>query len=271
MNEAVLSFSFAGLLCQIITDDEHLSQFLKKKYRLFLLKKDKLQKNSLKFYLTSKSKKTPKTKIECVIPSLKGKIYITDLRDLTRRFRTFNGILQSAFGTYLLFNKGFLLHASAFLINNKAHIFSGKIGVGKSTIIKLHPHRLPLNDDAAIVRKIGNQFWAYASPFYEKGRTPKSEGKYKIKGVYFIKQGNQNRLNRLKDEKAILIKLLANTYCLWIDSLESSGERPSLLDLMSGIHLQFRRKFPFYELDFSKEKNFFDKLLLQERNLKKDG
>lgn len=87
-------------------------------------------------------------------------------------------------------NSGFMLHASACLVGGKAHIFIGKEGAGKSTILKLLRSKFPpLCDDQAIIRKLKNRYVFYQNPYLEK--TPeisKSPLSIPIGGIYLLQK-----------------------------------------------------------------------------------
>ncbi|MBU49577.1 MAG: hypothetical protein CL920_12850 [Deltaproteobacteria bacterium] len=67
----------------------------------------------------------------------------------------------------LLRHDGLLLHASGVVSDNKAFIFAGASGAGKSTAAKNSPHAQLLSDELVILRpnKRGT-FQAYGTPFY---------------------------------------------------------------------------------------------------------
>lgn len=128
---------------------------------------------------------------------------------ITQFFMTLSNLL-----TALLYqNHGIILHASACLINGKAHVFMGTHGAGKSTIVRLLRKKFtPLADDLIFIRKLGSNYAMYQTPNIEK--TPwiyKKNSPYSIGGIYLLKQTKityKHRLDSPKAAKYILSNML---------------------------------------------------------------
>jgi hypothetical protein len=81
----------------------------------------------------------------------------------------FSLIIKDVFIDLFTRCNGLILHASASCIQDKAVIFTGKSGIGKTTIMKhLSNNYKPLGDDSIIVRKIKGRYYCYQTPFVEK-------------------------------------------------------------------------------------------------------
>lgn len=106
-------------------------------------------------------------------------------------------------------NNGFFMHGSAVLYKNKALLFVGKSGAGKSTITKMLSTNMPkLADDIFIIRKIKNVYYFFQTPFFETNwnyfRTKKI---YLISNFFFLSQANNNHIKNEKDQHQIFSKL----------------------------------------------------------------
>lgn len=151
-------------------------------------------------------------------------------------------------------NSGFILHASANIINNKAVIFLGRSGAGKSTIARLLRDSYPIiADDNIIIRYIKGTYYVFQSPLLQK--FPRNEFKkpIEISKIYFLKKSNSCSSKVITDKSVIFKKMLEY---LWVekDTLSTSAK----------IMQQFNEHFAsFYLLRFpnNKEKviDFFGK------------
>lgn len=105
-------------------------------------------------------------------------------------FRQFNFLCKTILASFLLNHNGVILHASSIAYKNKAILFAGREGAGKSTIVKLIPEYPTLNDDFAIIRKIEKEYYLFSSPFYETNPFPKKKRIVLIDRIYFLRQSN---------------------------------------------------------------------------------
>ena len=124
----------------------------------------------------------------------------------------FSGALREV-TTYLL-NKhqsGFYFHCSAIHYSERAHIFTGTNGAGKSTIASLLGSKYPiLSDDAGIIKKINNQYYYFQSPLIEKNKKiKKTSKKYKIGSINFLRKFANFKLLRI-NEKTRIVNLIAS-------------------------------------------------------------
>ena len=82
----------------------------------------------------------------------------------------FQFILRNVIQILLTENNGFILHASACVIDGKASLFTGFSGAGKSTVIKLLKTKYPaLADDTVIIQKKGETFFSLPNTHCRKG------------------------------------------------------------------------------------------------------
>ena len=135
----------------------------------------------------------------------KNRIYITPNIDSFRFQMLIQNILYK-----LLSKSGFLLHASASRINGKVHLFLGKPGAGKSTVVNLLEGTFPaLTDDLSIIRKVKNKYFLYQHPFVEKNPIrDKTTEEYAIDNLFFIKKSRQFKIKSIHNKQIVLDKLI---------------------------------------------------------------
>ena len=92
------------------------------------------------------------------------------------------------------------IHSSCIVYKEKAVLFLGESGTGKSTHTRLWREHIPgatlLNDDSPMIRVEDGKVWAYGSPW--SGKTPcyKAE-RYELKGCVRLSQAPYNEIRKL--------------------------------------------------------------------------
>lgn len=121
------------------------------------------------------------------------------------------------YGRLTLFD-GLMLHASGVALEDRAYLFSGPCGRGKSTHTKLWQEAYPgnavvFNDDKPGIRYLDGKWFAYGTPWCGKDginvnmRTP-------LAGICFLKQDDHNEIRRLGAREALERLLPQTTYRL---------------------------------------------------------
>jgi len=90
---------------------------------------------------------------------------------------------------------GFLLHAASAIRNGKAFVFAGVSGAGKTTIASLAPPDATLlTDEISYIRKEGNRYIAFGTPFTgELGKSGENVSA-PIAALYLLEKGPQNHI-----------------------------------------------------------------------------
>ena len=92
------------------------------------------------------------------------------------------------------------IHSSCITYRDKAILFLGESGTGKSTHTRLWTKNITgarlLNDDSPILRYHDNKLWAYGSPWSGKTACYKNE-KYEVIASVRLSQGPVNRIRKL--------------------------------------------------------------------------
>jgi len=90
---------------------------------------------------------------------------------------------------------GFLLHASSAVRNGRAFLFSGLSEAGKTTMARLAPADAALlTDEASYVRKIGDSYKAYGTPFAGEFGEPGKNISAPIAALYFLEKAAVNQI-----------------------------------------------------------------------------
>ncbi len=168
--------------------------------------------------------------------------------------RQFQMILNKVMETLLKKKDGFILHASSNIVRDKAFIFTGKSGAGKSTVIKLLKDKFEaFGDDSVIIVREKKEYYAYQTTYIEKESWVKKQSqRYKIGKVYFLKKANEFNIRRCIDKKLVAKKLLEQLKHESVVSTET-GAKP----LMNFV-FNFDN---FYILGFKKEKSGLIKMI----------
>ncbi len=114
--------------------------------------------------------------------------------------RLFRFALWVAYGL-MTYKKGTIaIHSSCIVAGDKAVIFLGESGTGKSTHTRLWRENIPgavlLNDDSPMLRVIDGHAWVYGSPW--SGKTPcYKQLRYPLCGCVRLSQAPYNKIHKL--------------------------------------------------------------------------
>lgn len=104
-------------------------------------------------------------------------------------------VLRILHTLYLAQEGGFLVHAASVIRNGRAFLFSGVSGAGKTTISRLlPPDATLLTDEISYVRRRGNAYWAFGTPFAGKLARLGTNVSAPIAALFFLTKGPENRL-----------------------------------------------------------------------------
>ncbi len=162
-----------------------------------------------------------------------------------------DSLLRIQLSWTLLSHCGFLLHAATVIRNGKAYVFTGRSGAGKSTVASLSPTGSVLTDEISLMRREGNVWRAYGTPFWGEFRAAGSNTSAPIAGIFRLLQAPESRATPLRPAE-ILRAILPNTLFF---SREASANR-QLLEILS----QAAEEIPGYNLWFRKDAAFWEAL-----------
>lgn len=114
--------------------------------------------------------------------------------------------LWTAFGLLTLPYNTVAIHSSVIDYNNRAYMFLGESGTGKSTHTKLWLNNITgaelLNDDSPFLRVLGNKVYVYGSPW--SGKTPcYKQTKRELGALVRLSQAPYNKIKELSVLQAV--------------------------------------------------------------------
>ena len=173
-----------------------------------------------------------------------GEMYQDTVFELFRRF-----IDQFLMINLLGQRNGFLLHASAVAWEGKGLCFAGRSGVGKSTLLGLFgaevAHEHLLNDDRLALRKYGDSWRIYGTPWYGESRISSSKSA-PLSTIFFLRQSKHNYVRRLSAAEICPQLAVLSLLPLW-DGEATSRVLDTFQSLVSTI--------PAFELGFLPDKS----------------
>ncbi|MFH1225409.1 MAG: hypothetical protein V1676_06430 [Candidatus Diapherotrites archaeon] len=148
--------------------------------------------------------------------------------------------LRNCFSFFLAERGGMLVHAAALAKGNRAFLFPGRSGAGKTTISMANRRSLlVLNDEICAIRKVNKTLRVFGTPFWGgRGALAGNRGSnkgIKMDSVLFLKKGRGNSKSELP--KAEALHMLMG--CA-IHMNKSRGKTVAVFNLCSEIAMQSR-------------------------------
>lgn len=137
---------------------------------------------------------------------------------------------------------GFLLHASSAVRNQRAFLFSGLSGAGKTTLVRLAPPDVQvLTDEISYLRPGSSGYTAFGTPFFGDLGILGENISAPIAALYFLAKGDDNRIEPVPPAEAARL-LLRNILFF--------AEEPGLVKLVFQSACDFLQAIPAYRLTF---------------------
>ncbi|WP_218091391.1 hypothetical protein [Paenibacillus solanacearum] len=146
---------------------------------------------------------------------------------------------------------GLLIHSSCLLEQERAYLFAGHSGAGKSTVAQLSQPRPILSDEATIIKITENDVVVYNSPFRSDTELPELPGTYPLTAIQILRQSPDNRRLRMGVMEGIQ-QLLQRVF-YWAHHPEETKKVFRMCRLLAG-------KVPVYELYFQKNNTFWEEI-----------
>ena len=145
---------------------------------------------------------------------------------------------------------GFLVHAASAICGEKAFLFSGVSGAGKTTISRLAPPDATLlTDEISYVRREGNRYLAYGTPFAGELARVGENRCAPLSALFFLEKGVQNKIEPIAPVEAIQ-RLLRNILFF--------ADDPELVKLVFLAACEFASLVPLYRLVFFPDQRVWD-------------
>jgi hypothetical protein len=146
---------------------------------------------------------------------------------------------------------GFLVHAASAIRNGKAFLFSGVSGAGKTTISRLAPADATLlTDEISYVRRVGEGYVAYGTPFAGELAEPGENVQAPIAILFLLEQGPKNRIENAGSASVAARALLRNILFFAHDA--------ELVDQVFASALDFVQRVAVKRLTFLPDERVWD-------------
>lgn len=130
-----------------------------------------------------------------------------------------SSLLRIAFGQAIVWHNGVSIHSSTVTLGDKAYMFLGKSGTGKSTHSRMWLESFPecelLNDDNPMIRVEGGEVKVYGTPWSGKTHCYKNRSA-QVQGLVRLRQAPENRFTRRRGCEAF-VELLPSCAVLRFD------------------------------------------------------
>lgn len=159
---------------------------------------------------------------------------------------------------YLAQGRGVIVHGCGIEKDGEGILFIGESGAGKSTMANLWDTCSGaeiLSDDRIIVRRSGEDFRIYGTPWHGEAQfvSPRA---VKLKKIFFLRHAGQNEIHSLHGIEAVQQLLTCSFPPFW----DAKGMEFSL-ELFS----ELSAAVPCYQLDFKPDRSVIDYILTNDR------
>lgn len=161
-----------------------------------------------------------------------------------------DSVLRIVHSLILAKRGGFLLHAASAIRAERAFIFSGVSGAGKTTISRLAPRdAILLTDEISYVRREGNRYFACGTPFAGELARVGANQSAPLSALFFLEKGPQNSIEPIAPTEAIQ-RLMRNILFFAHD--------PELVKLVFQAACEFASVVPMHRLVFVPDQRVWD-------------
>ena len=169
-----------------------------------------------------------------------------DIRPDVVAYDTF---LRVALSFMLARASGLLIHAAGIARRGRAYVFFGPSGSGKTTIGRLAEPGTLLSDEVVAIRRVGDSYRAYGTPFWGDLAVGGLNRSYPIAGMYRL----------MKDKQAYLENLAGVSYLQeLLRSVLLFDDEPSLARELFETVTDLSKRVPGYRLHFKRDDGFWD-------------
>lgn len=159
-----------------------------------------------------------------------------------------DSLIRILLSTILVPRRGFLLHAATILRGDKTYVFTGCSGAGKSTIASLSPPGSVLTDEISLLRRTGDEWQAYGTPFWGEFRAEGKNTHAPVAGIYVIHQATEDRIEHISSREAVRAMLPNVMYF---------SRNPEMTRHLLQLLTEIAGQVSIYRLYFQRQPNFW--------------
>lgn len=161
-----------------------------------------------------------------------------------------DSVLRIVHSLILAKQGGFLVHAASAIRRDRAFIFSGVSGAGKTTISRLAPPDVTLlTDEISYVRREGDRYFACGTPFAGELARVGANQSAPLSALFFLEKGLRNSIEPIGPTEAIQ-RLMRNILFFAHD--------PELVKLVFQSACEFASVVPMHRLIFVPDQRVWD-------------
>ncbi|WP_322551830.1 hypothetical protein AAB109_05755 [Priestia megaterium] len=158
--------------------------------------------------------------------------------------------LMNFYSSYIVYhNWGLLIHSSCAIEKEKAHLFAGSSGAGKSTCAQLSAPRPILSDEATLVKIEENQITVFNSPFRSELSAPSIKETIPLASIQLLHQALNNERTKLGKASALL-QIMDKVFYWNKDREETKKIVQMIKEVLDHV--------PVYDLYFQKNNTFWE-------------
>jgi hypothetical protein len=136
-------------------------------------------------------------------------------------------VIKYIMGQLLDLSHSLVLHSSAVLVNHRAYLFVGGSGAGKSTIVKMLSEKYKsLCDDNAFIKKTGELYSFFQTPYYERYKYARYFKNLKVGKIFFLQKSKETKIERAQLLKNNLLDRL-------FEQIENKPSQKSVFDFLN--------------------------------------
>ncbi len=147
-------------------------------------------------------------------------------------------------------NGGLLFHAAGVVQNDRAYLFFGRSGSGKSTAASFSPQGAVLNDDLVLLMPNQGIWWAYPTPFWNQPISPAPAPPAPLAGLYRLVQDSEVYLEDMPRGIAIS-EMLSSAPLVSADANRSHRliqRCQEILETIPAFYLHFQPNASFWQV-----------------------
>jgi len=167
---------------------------------------------------------------------------------------TVDTIIKFIYTKLFWHNKGLFFHSSGIINYDKAFLFLGSCGAGKTTIARQSGNFLLLSDEVVGIRQCGKKFYGFSTPWGQQARAERTNAFTAIvDSIFFLSKDKKLWFEGVSPSRAITRVLAGNSHIIFFLKCAAKGEIRSLMDFLCDLTMCI----PTWNMHFPRNANFW--------------